>query len=242
MAYYFHVWKNKALSASFAGVKCVRTVSVSGAVACHVCPVRYYMEQEMERGESLRYTIAKQIAAHFGGELDSDAIWGEVRAILPEAAEEHRTLLDDWVTRCRETDWRTAAETEVAVTSSRLGIHGVVDRLFPDEPYFAIVRSSEAPAAGIYGTDRIRVACYAACMEELLGIPVRTGLVEYVPSGTARPCVPQPRDRRAALRAIRMATEINAGAMPRKPIRAPCETCTLQEHCSFGGRRLSDLL
>jgi len=223
-------------------VKSVHTVSVSGAVACHVCPVRYFLEQEMARGESIRYTLAKQIAAHFGGDLDADTIWGEVQAVLPEAAEEHRTLLEEWLARCRGADWRSAAETEVAVTSSRLGIHGVVDRLFSEEPYFAVVRSSEAPAAGIYGTDRIRVACYAACVEELLGVLVRAGVVEYVPSGTARLCVPQPRDRRAALRAIRMATEINAGAMPHKPFRAPCETCPLQEHCSFGGRRLSDLL
>jgi CRISPR-associated exonuclease Cas4 len=220
----------------------VRTVSVSGAVACHVCPVRYFMEQEMVRGESERYTLAKQIATHFGGDLDNDAIWGEVQAVMPEAAEEHRSMLDDWVARCRGTDWRSAAETEVAVTSARLGIHGVVDRLFEEEAYFAIVRSSEAPAAGIYATDRIRVACYAACIEELLGIPVRAGTVEYVPSGIARLCVPQPRDRRAALQAIRRATEIDAGAMPHKPFRAPCETCPLHEHCSFGGRRLSDLL
>lgn len=219
----------------------MRNVSVSGAVACHVCPVRYFMEQEMARGESVRYAIAKQIAAHFGGELDAAAIWGEVQAVLPEAGDEHRTLLDDWVARCREADWRSADEVEVPVTSSRLGIHGVVDRLFTEEPYFSIVRSSEAPAAGIYATDRIRVACYAACIEELLGVPVRAGTVEYVPSGTARLCAPQPRDRRAALRAIRMATEIDAGAMPRKPFRAPCETCPLHEHCSFGGRRLSDV-
>lgn len=219
----------------------MHTVSVSGAVACHVCPVRYFMEQEIARGESPRSIVAKQIAAHFGGKLDSGAIWGEVQAVLPEAAEEHRTLLEEWLARCRATDWRSATETEVAIASARLGIHGVVDRIFADEPYFAIVRSSEAPAAGIYGTDRIRVACYAACMEDLLGVPVRAGMVEYVPSGAARLCVPQPRDRRAALRAIRMATEINAGAMPRKPVRAPCETCPLQEHCSFGGRRLSDL-
>jgi CRISPR-associated exonuclease Cas4 len=219
----------------------MRTVSVSGAVACHVCPVRYFLEQDMSRGESNRYTIAKQIAAHFGGELDTDAIWGEVQAVLPDADDEQRTLLEEWLARCRDGDWRGATEMEVAVTSSRLGIHGVVDRLFSEEPYFAIVRSSEAPAAGVYATDRIRVACYAACIEELLGVPVRAGMVEYVPSGTARLCVPQPRDRRAALHAIRMATEINAGAMPRKPFRAPCETCPLQDHCSFGGRRLSDL-
>jgi CRISPR-associated exonuclease Cas4 len=219
----------------------VHTVSVSGAVACHVCPVRYFMEQEMPRGESGRDAIAKQIAAHFGGDLDADVIWGEVQAVMPEAEDAHRGMVDDWVARCRGTDWRSATEVEVAVTSARQGIHGVVDRIFDEEPYFAIVRSSEAPAAGIYATDRIRVACYAACIEEERGVPVRAGTVEYVPSGTARICVPQPRDRRAALQAIRMATEINAGAMPHKPFRAPCETCPLQEHCSFGGRRLSDL-
>jgi CRISPR-associated exonuclease Cas4 len=218
------------------------TVSISGVVACHRCPVRYYLERGMERTESERFTVAKQISYALGQPLDTKALWREVLAVSPGIDPAMEAECAAWVDACGQRTWHTAAEYDVPVESKELGIRGTVDRIFDDEPYFAIVRSSEAPAAGIYASDRIRIACFTVCMEETLGIRPNGGVVEYVPSGAARLCVPQPRDRRAALRALAAAHRIENGDVPRKPRNAPCERCHLEETCSAGARRLADLL
>jgi CRISPR-associated exonuclease Cas4 len=220
----------------------MNTISISGVVACHRCPVRYYLEREMEGAESPRYTIAKQISYHLGEELDADQIWREVRTVAPELDPAMREELGEWTERCREGSWRRAVMHDVRVASEQLGIHGVVDRLFEGDPWFSIVRSSAAPPAGLYAGDRIRIACYTLCIRETLGLEVKGGVVEHIPSGTARLCIPQPRDRRAALRAIEAAKRVNRGEVPRKPPRAPCEHCPLEAHCTPGAKRLSDLL
>lgn len=220
----------------------MNTISISRIIAAHRCPVRFALEQNTPRGESARYTLAKQIAYHLGGELDTDAIWQEVCSVAPGIDAGCKAVLGDWIARCAPVAWRRAADLDVTVSSSRFGIHGVIDRQFDDEPYFSLVRSSEAPAAGIYNADRIRVACYAFCFEEMMGTPSNGVVVEYIPSGIARLCVPQPRDRRAAIRAIRTAQAIAAGNIPRKPRRAPCESCPQFDLCSAGATKLSDLL
>jgi CRISPR-associated exonuclease Cas4 len=220
----------------------METTSIARIIACHVCPVRYVLERDREAAESPRYTVAKQIASHLGRDLDADAIWEEVRLVSPSIDPAMEAECAAWVAACRTGTFRRAAESDVRVVSERLGIHGVVDRLFDEEPCFAIVRSSEAPAAGLYTTDRIRIACYAICIGESLGITPAAGIVEHIPSGIARVCEPQPRDRRAALRAIATAKRIDRGDLPRKPRNAPCETCHLQEACAGSGRRLADLL
>ncbi|HQD26800.1 MULTISPECIES: Dna2/Cas4 domain-containing protein [Methanoculleus] len=215
-------------------------IPVSAVIACHICPRRYYFERSDESEESLRYTVCKQVSTHLGEYLDDEEIWREILCILPEAPPEARDFLDECIAACRETAWRTPVQIDLAVESDTLGIRGKVDKIFEDGT-FAIVRSSVAPKAGAYGTDRLRVACYAACLKETLGRPAAGGYVEYVASGVFRFVEPQPRDRREMIKAIRAAKGVVAGEIPPRPLRAPCENCPHLERCTAGPRRLSDL-
>jgi CRISPR-associated exonuclease Cas4 len=217
-------------------------VSVSEIVRCHFCPVRFSIERRLEVRESPQYTIAKQVSSHLGEDLEEEEIWGEVEAILPEIDPACRTYLRTCVERCRAGAWRIPAETEVLVRSDRFGIRGLVDKIFDEEPSFAITRPTESPAAGVSAADRIRVAAYAFCLRESLGIPSSRGAVEYIPSGEVRVCTPQPRDRRAVIRAAEAVRSIREGHIPKRPLSAPCAGCPYRERCHSGGKRLSDLL
>ncbi|MDT8357513.1 MAG: Dna2/Cas4 domain-containing protein [Methanomicrobiaceae archaeon] len=218
------------------------TISVSAVVSCHRCPVRFFLERSIPGEESHRYTLAKQISYHLGRPLDPAPIWEEIRTVSPAIDTELGGEFIEWVERCAEGSFRMASEHDVPVKSARLRVHGVVDRIFAEEPFFAIVRSSQAPPAGIYTADRIRIACLSAAVEETLGLKGAGGLVEYIPSGVARVCTPQPRDRRAALRAIRAAHRVAAGEIPDRPTNPPCETCHLRELCNAGPKTLAGLL
>ncbi len=220
----------------------MESVSISGVISCHRCPVRFSLERELPATESSRYTIAKQLSYHIGELLDAGMIWSEVRAVAPDIDPAEETTLRTWIEACEGAEWLHAAEMDVRVSSEQFRIHGTVDRIFDEEPYFAIMRATEAPPAGVYATDRIRVACYVACMEELLGHRIEGGLVEYLPSGIARMCVPQPRDRRAAYRAIKIAHNIQNGAIPKRPKNPPCEHCHVREICDQGAQSLADIL
>jgi CRISPR-associated exonuclease Cas4 len=217
-------------------------VSVSEIVRCHFCPVRFSLERKLEIQESPRYTIAKQVSFHLGRGLDAGAIWEEVEAILPEIDPAFRTYLDASIERCRSGAWRIPAEIEVPVRSDRFGIRGLVDKIFDEEPMFAITRPTESPALGVSTADRIRVAAYALCLRESLGITSGQGAVEYIPSGEVRVCTPQPRDRRAVIRAAEAVRHIREGIIPKRPVHAPCTGCPYRERCHAGGRALSDLI
>ena len=217
-------------------------VSVSEIVRCHFCPVRFSLERSLDIRESPRYTIAKQVSSHLGGDLDPDGIWEEARAILPEIDPAFRDYLNTSVERCKTGAWRVPTETDVPVRSDRFGIRGLVDKIFDEEPAFAITRPTEAPAVGISAADRIRVAAYSLCIRESPGIPASRGVVEYIPSGEIRVCTPQPRDRRAVIRAAEEVRRIRMGRIPKRPLSAPCNGCPHRERCHSGGRRLADLL
>ncbi len=215
-------------------------IPVSGVIACHICPRRYYFERSEEREESPRYTVCKQVSAHLGELLEREQIWQEVLCILPDREEDTRELFDECINACRETAWQRPVQTDLTVESDTLGIRGRVDKVFEDGT-FAITRSSTAPRAGAYGTDRLRIACYVACLKETLGQAVAGGYVEYVASGICRFVEPEPRDRREMIRAIRAAKRVVAGEIPPRPLRAPCDGCPHVERCTAGPRRLSDL-
>ena len=215
-------------------------IPVSGVIACHICPRRYYFERSEEREESPRYTVCKQVSAHLGELLEREQIWQEVLCILPDREEDTRELFDECINACRETAWQRPVQTDLTVESDALGIRGRVDKVFEDGT-FAITRSSTAPRAGAYGTDRLRIACYVACLKETLGQAVAGGYVEYVASGICRFVEPEPRDRREMIRAIRAAKRVVAGELPPRPLRAPCDGCPHVERCTAGPRRLSDL-
>jgi CRISPR-associated exonuclease Cas4 len=217
-------------------------VSVSEIVRCHFCPVRFSLERKLDVRESPKYTIAKQVSSHLGGDLNEEEIWEEVLAILPEIEPVFQAYLHTSVERCRSGAWRIPTETEVPVRSDRFGIRGLVDKIFDEEPTFAITRPTESPAVGLPAADRIRVAAYSLCVRESLGLSSSRGAVEYIPSGEVRICTPQPRDRRAVIRAAESVRRIREGHIPKRPLSAPCGGCPHRERCHPGGRRLSELL
>jgi CRISPR-associated exonuclease Cas4 len=224
-------------------VSSVDLISVSQIVTGHFCPVRLYLERSaVSSGESPRYTISKQISYHLGKTLDVEPLWEEVTAIQPDIDTEMHEFLEECVNICQGKDWRRPVQTDVQVSSERLKIRGMVDKIFEDAPYFAITRSSSAPNAGIYAGDRIRIAAYTLCVKETLGLSADAGLIEYIPSGVTRLCRPEPRDRRAMLQGIRSAERVLAGEVPRKPLRAPCTSCPYEERCLPGAKRFSDLM
>jgi CRISPR-associated exonuclease Cas4 len=217
-------------------------ISISQVVTGYFCPVRLYLEKSHARSESPRYTISKQVSYHLGKALQPEPLWEEVVAVQPDMDADMRGFLDECVNACRAKTWRPPVQMDVQVRSEQLGIRGIVDKIFEDEPYFAITRSSSAPLAGIYVGDRIRIACYALCVRETLGLPAETGLVEYIPSGENRLCRPEPRDRRSMFAGIRSAQRVLAGEVPKKPVRAPCTSCPYEGQCVPGAQRFSDLM
>lgn len=218
-------------------------IGVAAVTAAHFCPLRLYLDRQEEHEEPPRYAVCKQISYHLGdGPLDPAAIWDEVAAVLPYAGEDERTLFSQCIDACRGKEWIAFSDADVPVSSPSLGIRGTIDKADPALPGFAITRSSEAPPAGVHGVDRLRIACYTVCVRETLGIDVPGGWVEYVPSGVLRFCTPGPRDRRAMLRAIAAAKEVETGKIPKRPLNPPCTRCPQQERCAPGPRRLSDLL
>ena len=57
-------------------------VTVSGLVAAHRCPLRYWHELQQAPRESARYAIAKQIAAHLGPDLDAGRLPGTPSTVV----------------------------------------------------------------------------------------------------------------------------------------------------------------
>jgi CRISPR-associated exonuclease Cas4 len=211
-------------------------VTVSGLVAAHRCPLRYWHELQRPPRESARYAIAEQIAAHLGPDIDADLIWDEVTTVLPGVGPADRTMLDTWVAACGSTRWPRLELRDRPVRSERLGLVGQVDWVAPDLGSCAVVRASTAPAFGVASADRVRVAAYALCLEEERGRPLDHVALVYVPSGALRRYSPQPRDRRAVLRALAAARRVQEGRVPPKPSEAPCDRCPHTATCGAGAR------
>lgn len=222
----------------------VPELNISSVVAVSRCPVRYVLGKREKRPESWRYTLTKQLSFHLGEELDADAIWEEACQVHDAPDPSLKPFLSEMVSLCtRRRDWRTATGTDVPVRSRTYAIHGTVDRIFEDEPYFSLVRSSSAPAHGVYAADRLRVTGYTLCLREMLGDHVHGGNIEYLPSGVSRFVVVEPRDRRRFLQALYETRRIEGGGLPRRPFRPPCAYCPYEGDCELsGGTRLSELL
>lgn len=209
-----------------------------------MCPFRFYLEKGQARAESWRYSVAKQISYRLGDPLDTDEIWEDVSLLQKDIESSVLPTLIESVRLCSTNPgWRRYREADVAVRSESYRIHGIVDKVFYDEPFFAITRPTSAPSRGIYGADRLRVAAYAICLEEMLGIAILQGAVEYIHSGIERVCTIEPIDKRKFLRALYEARRITNGELPRKPLRPPCTHCPQSDRCvPAGGKRLSELL
>jgi CRISPR-associated exonuclease Cas4 len=216
-------------------------IAVSDLVHCHTCAMKYYFERNEPRTESDRYTVCKQLSYHLGNPLDADAIWQEVIAVCPGIDEEQRSFLHTCITKCANTGWKPAVQTDVKVLSEKHGIVGMVDRITADGE-FSVIRAAGAMPFGTYAADRLRIAAYALCLEEMSGEVVTGGFVEYIPDGVSRHHVVQPRDRRQLLATLRSVRAIRDGTVPHHPLNAPCSRCRHKGRCENSGHRLSELL
>ncbi|MGD9936278.1 MAG: Dna2/Cas4 domain-containing protein [Methanoregulaceae archaeon] len=211
-------------------------VTVSGLVAAHRCPLRFWNELDRPPAESVRYAVAKQVAAHLGDSLEPARIWDELTCVLPGVDPGARALVEAWTTACREIRPPPFELRDRAVRSERLGIVGQVDGVAPDLSSCAIVRAADAPAFGVTSADRVRAAAYALCLEEERGRPLESVHLIYIPTGTGRRYTPQPRDRRAVLRALETARRVQEGRLPPRPSDAPCSRCPHAGTCAGGAR------
>lgn len=222
------------------------SVSISSIVTGSICPLRLYYEQTSPRPAETReyphYTICKQISYHLGTSLDLSRIWDECRAVDPDLNSHYMEFLETCVKNCTRQNWRIASETDVFVSSERYGIYGSIDRLFDNQPYFSLTRASHAPSAGVYRQDRLRILCYALCLEEFINKPVKGGIIEYIPDGIGRHYTIQPRDKREFIQAHKKSIEVISGKIPPKPFHPPCTRCRFEVQCLKGVRRLSDIM
>jgi CRISPR-associated exonuclease Cas4 len=222
----------------------IHDISISSIVTTSVCPVRFFLGQKTRTSEPPRYTVAKQISYHLGTDTDTEEIWEEISLIQKENSHEIREFFEECIHICNNNPgWRKCCDSDVKVYSAKYHMHGVVDKIFDDEPFFSIIRPSHAPPSGIYSSDRLRIAAYTACLQEMLDKDIEGGSVEYIPSGITRFCRVEPLDKRRLLRAIYETKRIRSGEVPRRPLRPPCERCPEKGRCGPGeGMRLSDLL
>jgi CRISPR-associated exonuclease Cas4 len=190
--------------------------------------------------ESREYTICKQVAYHLGEPLCYATIWDEIAAIAPAIGEPEAAFLDSCITRCNGKVWRTASDHDVRIRSEKYGIFGMIDRMFDEPPHFSIVRSVPSPPAGIYLQDRIRVTACAVCLSEMFGEAIGGGNVEYIPDGESRFCGIQPGDMRKLYEGLRIARNISAGSVPKRPVHAPCMSCPYSSRCDHGPKSLSE--
>ena len=227
------------------GEGCDRPIPVSSVVTASLCPMRLYLDSRAgePRFESPKYTICEQISSHLGHRLDPPQIWKEVVAIAPDIDTGMYGFLESCIARCEEGGpWPAFSETDVYLRSETHGLAGNLDKLLESDPFISIVRAGRAPAAGVYSADRLRVFGYMLLVNEVTGKDVSGGLVEYIPSGVARPCTPQPVDKRRFFKALADARAILSGETPPRPTGARCRACESYRACSPPGRRLSDIL
>jgi CRISPR-associated exonuclease Cas4 len=206
------------------------------------CPVRVFFDRSNPWSEPSEYTICKQISYYLGGGIQKDDVWDEICRITPGIDPSYKNYCETCINQCKSHNWREASEHDLFVKSEHFGICGTIDNIYTDTPYFSIIRSVKPPVSGIYPGDRIRVLGYALCLSELLGQEVRGASVDYIPSGVSRYCEIQPRDMRMFYSIRKVLMNLNAGAVPKKPLRAPCKACQYHERCDPGPTRLSDLL
>jgi len=222
-----------------------RPIPVSSVVTASLCPMRLYLDSRSgeSRFESPKYTICKQVSSHLGQLLDPLQIWKEVVAIAPDIDPAMYGFMESCIARCNEGGpWPAFAETDVYLRSEMHDLAGNLDKLLESDPFISIVRAVRAPAAGVYSADRLRVFGYMLLVSEVTGREVSGGMVEYIPSGVARPCTPQPLDKRRFFKALADARAILSGDAPPRPTGTRCRACESYGACSPPGRRLSDIL
>lgn len=133
----------------------------------------------------------------------------------------------------------TPSTVEVELRSDRLGLSGRIDRVVsrgaedgtPNVRVPSMMRVDLAPEAGVWRSDRLRLAGYAMLLEEELERRVDRGLVEYLRTGEVREVEIRPTDRRKVLRIRDRVRSIREGKLPDRPQEAPCDRCPVLDAC-----------
>jgi CRISPR-associated exonuclease Cas4 len=224
-------------------VDTLQELPLSTVITASICPLKLYYGYSPDQRSTWRHAVCRQVSSSLGTDAGEDDIWEELCTIHPGIEPEFREYMAHCIAACTaRTGWRPCTSSDVRVRSERLKVFGTIDKVYPSPPYFAVTRSSHAPRAGIYASDRLRIAGYALCLEEIRGEQVISGEVEYIPDGIIRTCELQPIDRRRFLTALKSARRIVAGEIPSRSPDAPCDTCDHRDRCIPRGKKLSDLL
>ena len=124
-------------------------------------------------------------------------------------------------------------KTEPLIYSEKLNLYGRPSKILVYEeklmPY--IIRTSNAPANGIWENDRIQAAAYCMIAEKEFGRNQMSkyAAIDYL--GEYRIFQVRENDKKKVFRAIRKIKDIKRGKMPAEKNIFLCQTCRYQEKC-----------
>jgi CRISPR-associated exonuclease Cas4 len=130
--------------------------------------------------------------------------------------------------------WLSPASISLTVYSERLRMSGTVDKVVFNGNALVpvIISASLPPPAGIFASDRVRLAAYAMLLAERADAEPRAGAVEYVRGWCLRHAEVRHEDKRKALYARNRVLEFNDGAMPDAVRGKWCGRCGHYDTCN----------
>jgi CRISPR-associated exonuclease Cas4 len=130
--------------------------------------------------------------------------------------------------------WLSPASISLTVYSERLRMSGAVDKIVfnGNAPVPVIISASLPPPAGIFASDRVRLAAYAMLLAEKYDTDCPSGAVEYVRGWCLRHTEVRHEDKRKALYARNRVLEFNGGTMPDAVRGKWCGRCGHYDTCN----------
>lgn len=132
-------------------------------------------------------------------------------------------------------DFYTAVpfDVEKVLQSGKSGMTGSPDKLLKikDGIIPSIIKTGNMPENGVWKSDRLQLTAYAILIEEVSGITVSQGFVEYARFGMVREVKLKRQERRKVLQLRDKIKKIKQGFMPGKPQEPPCEYCGFIDMC-----------
>jgi CRISPR-associated exonuclease Cas4 len=135
------------------------------------------------------------------------------------------------------------ASVSLTVYSDKLRMSGTVDKVVFNGgvPEPVIISASLPPPAGVYASDRVRLAAYAMLLAEKFDMDCASGTVEYVRGWCVRRAEARHEDKRKALYARNRVLELIGGRMP-EPVRGKwCGRCGHHDTCGIKATLLDSL-
>jgi CRISPR-associated exonuclease Cas4 len=154
---------------------------------------------------------------------------GKVRNIIAGLQEEKKLMGE-----VRLTETLSPGCIGLALYSDKLRLSGTIDRVEwgGKIPCPTIISASDPPVAGVYASDRIRLAAYALLIMEKYGVACTSGAVEYVPGWSLRRAEIRYEDKRKALYARNRVLEMDMGRMPEAIKGKWCAHCGHYDACN----------